>query len=209
MRTAPLATRLLLVTAMLSATGCGGGGGGSGVKEPVTITLIAVVSQTGTVFKFGGMNVPGDVDVGDGGNGPAIRGFVSFEIGAIPPGSTVLSATLTLHQYYVGGAPYTKLGDLMLDHVIYGAVLEAGAYTRPPLASDIGVLSNSPTLGARSLDVTTRVQNDLNSSHPQTQYRARFAIENSGDAISDFCDFYSPSSTSPAGGRPTLVVTYR
>lgn len=207
MRPCPFPIRALLVV-FLTVPGLAGCGG-SGNDGPVTVTLIAAVPQTGTVFKNGSLNVPSDVDSGDNGLGPAFRGFVSFEIGSIPPHATVLSATLTLHQYFVGGSPYTKLGNLMLDHVIYGTVLEAGAYTRPPLASDIAILSSSATLEAKSVDVTTRVQNDLLSGNPQSQYRIRFAVEDSGDSTADFVDCYSPSSTSPPTGRPTLVITYK
>jgi len=95
-----------------------------------------------------------------------------------------------------------------VDHVVYGTVLEAGAYTRMPLATGIGTLSSDASLGPRSLDVTTRVQNDLASGHPQTQYRLRFPIETDGDATSDFCDFYG-ASTADVSLRPVLVVTYQ
>ncbi len=207
MRGRPLTVLTVLLLAA-AIPGCGGTGSHE-PEGPVTVVLDAVGVETGLVYQNGWVTTYGDVDAGDNGNGPPVRAFVSFQLAPIPPNATVLSATLTLHQYYVGGAPYSKLGPLVVDHVIYGTVLEAGAYTRSPLASDIGVLSTDPGLGPRSVDVTTRVQEDLLSGHPQSQYRVRFAVEDSGDAVADFVDYYGPSPYTPPYARPALVVTYQ
>lgn len=204
MRTAITATLPLLLGSLLVLGGCGG----SGSPDPVTVTLVAAFDNlNGRVGSTGQVDF-GDPDVGDQTVGRGLRGFVSFEIGTLPAGATVESATLILQTYYVGGAPFTKLGSLLVDHVVYGTVLEAGAYARSPLTAGIGVLASDATLGPKSVVVTAQLQTDLLAGHAQSQYRLRFPVENNGDTVEDFADIYGASTAEPER-RPRLVVTYR
>jgi hypothetical protein len=202
----------LILTAVV-VTGCGGGdGGGTPLPpSPVTVTLTATDALTGHVFSGGSVARSDTLRAGDN-EGPTrshgVRGFVSFDVAGIPPGATVLSATLTLFQGEVVQLPYASLGDLLVDHVVYGTVLEAGAYARSPLAAGIAVLPNDATLGFRMVGVTPQVQTDLVAAHPQSQYRVRFALEVDGDATSDQAVFSDAGVNSSVARRPTLVVTY-
>ncbi len=204
--------RLLPPTVLFAAAvlhiGCGGGGGQDG---PQTLTLLVTPSLTGTVAN-GGFVTPETLGVGDRAppSSPEItfRGFFTFDLASLPPGATVISATLTLHQIRVAGTPYDTLGAMLLDQVVFGTVLEAGAYGRSFPTSQGNPLSLDETLGPRVVDATVQVQADLAAGRTLSQWRVRFAVESDGNTSSDQADLGAPGS-SAAATQPTLVVTYR
>ena len=205
---------LLLVALLLGLLlpGCGGSGGGT--PAPVTLTLTSTPALDGIVFADGTVTYASNITAGDYANalGPAggLRGFVSFDLGSIPPGATVLSATVTLVQRLTNSSPYATLGTILADHVVYGGVLEAGAYARTfPTGQGFGTLSADATLGPKSLDVTTLVQQDLTGLRGRSQYRLRFTVEEDGDMDSDQAAFWSAETATVPSDRPTLVVTYQ
>lgn len=192
-----------------------GGCGGGDAAEPVTVTLFSVAAEDGSVNSDGGFNdTAGPLFVGDQFNvGTAsqqgVRGFLSFDISSIPKGATVLEATLTAFQFEVAGTPYSTLGSLLVDHVVYGSQLDPGAYSRSALEDAIGTFSTDPSVGTRSLVVTAAVQEDVGGPRTRTQYRLRFATENDGDATADQSHVHSAETATTIGERPTLVVTYQ
>ncbi len=206
------AARWFLLLALASVSFLEGACGGDGDSGPVTVTLLSNAAEDGYVFSGGGYGTNTFITPGDaftsGTTYEGVRGFVSYDLTPIPPGATILSATMTLYQEAVFGDPYASLGSQLVDHVIYGAVLEAGAYTRPPLHTAIGILSTDATLGPKSLLVTSYVQDDLLSDHPRSQYRVRFAVENDGDMAGDYAVFHGAGTAPTPAERPTLVVTY-
>lgn len=197
--------------ATLTLPGCGGGAEQN--PAPVTVTLTSTPALDGLVFAGGTVTLSSNVTAGDYANalGPqgGIRGFVSFDVSTIPAGATVVSATLTLVQRNVNSNPYGTLGSLLLDQVVYGSVLEAGAYARSfPSSQGFATLASSAVLGPQTVSVTAQVQADLDASRPQSQYRLRFAVEEDLDADSDQAQFWSAETALVPSDRPTLVITY-
>lgn len=194
---------------MLAAAGGGGGGGSAATGDPVTLALVGDASLEGSVYASGATFRGSDLHVGDskvGTLGP-VRGFVSFALADVPAGAEIRSARLVVHQRHVANDPYV-LGGLLLDHVVHGSVLEAGAYARSPLASGFTVLSASAALGPCTADVTAQVRADLAGRRDPTQYRLRFPAETDGDLDADPSILDGTGSTHPAAQRPVLVVTY-
>lgn len=204
----------LLLAAGISLAGCGGGGG---TPTNVTFTLPSTGSLGGTVGSNGSVMLMNSTPVPVilvGEQNPAAggqfgrRGFVSFDLGAIPAGATLLSATLTLFQAGVEAAPFASLGSILVDQVVYGNLLEAGAYARSfPSSQGFGSLSTDAALGLKSLVVTAQVQADRAALRTQSQFRLRFPIENNLDALTDLVQFWGTGISATAD--PSLVVTYQ
>ncbi len=143
------------------------------------------------------------------------RQLYSFDISGMSPSATITAAVLRLYQCDVEGAPYTSLGNVIVDHVNYGGVFDpsGGAYNSAPLASNIGILSTTSTIGYRLLDVTTSVQNDLTASRVQSQYRLRFSIQDTNSDLADDFAQFTDAEDSPCAGQastnqpPELVLT--
>lgn len=205
-----LATVALLGSAAL-ATGCGGGGGGD--PTPVTVTILSTAALDGHIHSTGDAQVGAAyyVAFGDYANalGPVsgVRAFVSFDLASIPAGATVVDATLTLFEKSTVGSPFTTLGDILLDHVVYGSVLEAGAYSRSGLGDAIATFPADVTPGPKTVSVTAAVAGDV-GARPQSQYRLRFTVESDNDGDSDGISYYSSGTATTTEERPRLVVTY-
>ncbi|MEW6332264.1 MAG: hypothetical protein AB1560_12475 [Pseudomonadota bacterium] len=144
------------------------------------------------------------------------RQLYSFGIASIPASATITSATLRLHQCDVSGSPYALLGNVVVDHVSYGDTFDpfGGAYDGATVAFNIGTLSTSASLGNRTLNVTTRVQNDLAASRLHSQYRLRFSpFDVNFDFADDFAQF-TDAEDSPCAGTttnqpPQLAITLK
>ncbi len=203
-----IATLVFLVAAL---GGCGGGD--DGPDTPVTLTIPSTPSLDGLVFATGTVTLSSNVTAGDYADaiGPqgGLRGFVSFDLAGIPAGATVTEATLTLTQRLVNAAPYTSLGAILVDQVVYGNVLDAGAYSRSfPSSQGFATLSSDATLGPKTITVTTQVKDDLASARTQSQFRLRFPVEDDLDMDSDQAAFWSAETATTPADRPTLTVTY-
>lgn len=204
--------RLPMLTALLSiplvVTGCGGGGGDS---PPVTVTIVSTDALDGIVGSAGDFSLTGDVvQAGDSVTNLGYRGFVSFDLAGIPDGATVLSATLRLVQEKVSGDPYGSMGPVLVDQVVFGSVLESGAYGRSfPINQGFATLSTDAVLEAKSVDATAPVQADLASLRTRSQFRLRFAVESDLDAAFDLANFYSGNPVNSPAIVPTLTITYR
>ena len=204
--------RVMVAASVLGVAGCGGGGGRG--PSPVTVTLVATPQLTGPVDSSGIIqNNVGSTNLRAGdSSAPStirVRGFVSFDRAAIPAGARVLDATLTLTQEAVGGTPYVNLGSVVVDQVVYGNVLDAGAFDRSfPSNQAFATLSTSETLGSRSVSAILPVQLAIDSGHAQVQFRVRFTIDTDGGPFFDEVEFTGPQSPAVAG-EPRLVVTYQ
>lgn len=198
-----------LFLACLACVGCGGGGG---AEPPVTVTLVSSPTLDGTIGANGFLAVGGDVapaDVESPENTTGLRGFVSFDLATIPPGADIQAATLSLFQGSVVNDPYGTLGSLFVDKVVYGNVLEAGAYSRSgPAVPSVPFLSDA-TLGTKSVDVTQQLASDMTAQRAQAQFRLRFTIELNSNGDSDQAIFRSAATAQTADQAPKLVVTYR
>jgi len=137
----------------------------------VTVTILSTDALDGIVGSGGDFSLTGDVvQAGDSTTNLGYRGFVSFELSAIPPGATVLTATLRLVQKQVSGDPYGSMGAVLVDQTVYGNVLESGAYGRSfPVNQAFATLSTDATLEAKTVDATAPVQADRASLRTQSQ----------------------------------------
>jgi len=191
--------------------GAAGPGGGPGTGPEMTVNLLSTgaldgwVRSDGNSGATGGPAITGDLDAG----APALgyRQLYSFDLTPVPAGSVVTSATLQLYQAAVGGTPYVDLGNVIVDHVDYGAALNAAAYSVTALASNVGVLSSDVTIGSKTLVVTARVQADVAAARTRAQFRVRFSnFDSNNDAGSDYAQFTDAEFFSNV---PVLVVKYR
>jgi hypothetical protein len=133
--------------------------------------------------------------------GTLIHGLCGFDLGELPTGGRVVGAKLRLYQNKVAGTPYLSFGDLIVDHVDLGSDVDDADYDSTPLQAAIGVLSSTPALGWKTVDVTDAVLDDLTSGRQRSEFRLRFAAEErtGGD---DYANFDGPSGANP----PELVV---
>jgi hypothetical protein len=144
--------------------------------------------------------------VGDTSVNTGCRGFVSFDIGSIPPGATIISATLRMYQEAVNGRPYADLGNIMVDHIDYGSTLDGADYSLLALKEAIGTISNNAALEFKILDVTESLQDDMDHGRTRSQYRLLFPTQTDNDSVEDAAFF---TSANIGGHTPELVVTYQ
>lgn len=152
----------------------------------------------------------GDAE-GDEGNSVRIRSFFSFPISSLF-NKTIVSATLRLYQSStVDGAPYTDLGNVIVDHIDLGESLDNSDYNKTAMTSNIGTLSSSPSEGFKTLDVSTYVNSDVSAGRQGSQFRLKFSPnESNNDNGNDNVAFGTYEEILvPAGSKAQLVVTYR
>jgi hypothetical protein len=128
----------------------------------------------------------GDVRVD--GESEQYRGFISFELPAVPGVPLELRADLGLEIASTSGNPFAGLGELLLEQVRFDAIgLEA--FSAEPLSSLGGIAGAGGTF--ISADVTAAVLSDLTSDEtPEagarlSQFRLRFEDATDGDRTSD------------------------
>jgi|GEM_PF-1689267 len=174
-------------------------------QEATLRSRILFGTNDGTVFSYGGV-MGTEIAVGDRGGNDIARGFISFDVSTIPPGSTVKTALLRMYQAGVNFTPYVDLGSVAADHLMYGSSLGAEAFEASSLQADIGTLCSSADLGWKELDVTAAVQGDIDRGRAFAQFRLRFTPrETDGDGDSDQAVF----DASGAFGGPAHVAELR
>jgi len=170
-----------------------------------TVTLNSTFGVDGFVTSGGSVVTWTQAMAGDTVVDTGVRGFVSFDIGTLPSGSNIISATLRIYQEAVNGAPYTDLGNLLVDHLDYGGTLVGADYNSAPIQANIGTLSTDAVIEFKTLDVTLRLQDDIDNTRTRSQYRLLFPIETDNDSVEDAAFF---TSANIGGNTPELVVTY-
>jgi hypothetical protein len=148
------------------------------------------------------------------------RGFVSFDLSAIPVGADILSVELRFYQQAVMGDPYGKLGHLLLECVSYGDSLEPAGYDAPAIGEqmlDVRTASETwYTLSGEPLTSWLRTVTALSlppsaiGGQRRFQLRLRFAQETDGDGQEDWIAVV-PGGTPLAPNdpyEPELIVTY-
>jgi hypothetical protein len=138
------------------------------------------------------------------------RGFMSFDLSAIPWPRSIRAAELRFFQVRVGGNPYGKLGRLVLEHVAYGARLEDAAFHQAPM--DRLVLD--PQTQRKTWYVVTApklrqwIAEDIAAGRGRFQVRIRWEQETDGDGEEDWASIESPENFFGTGNAPELTVTY-
>lgn len=210
--TAPLASRVLLVLALLGTpllgAGCGGGGAASGGSSTLTfspstnVTLQASGTATGTVSTLAGLQV---------GQFLTIRMVTGLRFGLFPflgSANTIDSARLRLRQVSTSGEPYLVHGSVVADHVDFGLSLGAGDASPPVVTSDLGVLSSDATLGIKELDVTAAVAAAVAANSLTIDFLLRFNDLTLSPVV-DYASFEDAAGGLGTPDGPQLIVTYR
>lgn len=196
---------------------CGGGGGDATPPTPVAVTLVSDSSRDGYLGYVSASaseirNLVNSIGVGDNDGYVArrsIRGFVSFDLRALPAGARVLTATLQVYQTTVVGSPYATLGEIRADHVDYGDALDYDEFGIPFLGSSTaGIIASDASLGWKTLDVTARVATDLADGRTRSQYRLRFGIRYDDDAVNDWALFEDGDMSQGTTNPPLLAIEY-
>ena len=208
------ANRLAAWALVLGAATLGGCGSGGGDDGPVTVglgsdpALDGWVESDGTVSTAGGGPLVGDFDAFQPNVG--YRQFFSFSLAGIPAGAVVTSATLQLHQQFSVGDPFANHGVVVVDHVDYGAALDAADYGGNTLTANVGTIAPDTVNGVRTLDVTSRVQADLAAARTRSQYRVLWSVlDTDNDGVNDYVQFTdAENSINGLGTVPVLLVTY-
>ena len=191
----------------LLALGCSDVSGPGAVDLPEGVVGGSLLHAT---LRSVGANTNVAVIPGDDANGIAYRSTLGFDLTKIPSHASVTQATLTVTQCRVGGDPFGVLGALVVDQINLTGGLSDAAYAGLTLSADIGTLSSTPAIGARTLDVTAQVRADRDAGRRVTAYRLRYAShDTNNDAVSDYVQVALPRDgicdTSPA---PRLHVEY-
>jgi pSer/pThr/pTyr-binding forkhead associated (FHA) protein len=184
-------------------------------REPQTVILRSDAALDGFRLNDGGGSTVEDILVGNGAPIDPVgelvsRGFMSFDLSGIPAGATIQSVELRFYQKQIRGDPYRKLGNLVLDHVYFGASLDASAYDTPVLDSAVLAQQTSPDAWYLFSDPTFAawVQSDLGAGRPRHQLRLQFSQETDGDGKEDWITIEPGGGPLGSPNSPQLVVTY-
>src|SRR5271165_3391397 len=190
----------------------------------ITDTIQSASLQTGSIYVGEGSGAaavayPGtDVLVGDQDallNGTAVRGFVGFDISALPKGITIRQATITATQCAFSGFPFDNLGDVVVQHMTYAVPFDTTAFFANPIDASVDTLSDTTTLGPRTITVTSSVSADVAANRTSSQYRLSMSsTDYNGDGVSDYVVFATDSAHTydckPVGGQqPRLIILYQ
>lgn len=143
--------------------------------------------------------------VGDTSTDYYAEGYFSFDIGQIPSGATILSATLRLYHEATLGTPFEDLGPLLVDHLDYGDTLDPGDANLAALQADVGSLAQGSIGQYVGIDAGGSVQDDVSLGRPRSQYRLRFTTTTDNDGVEDSVFFTGYGGTQ---NKPQLVVRY-
>lgn len=181
--------------------------GASTARLSAVAALDGWVDNLGIAVAAGGTPGTGDADVFL--NGYSRRQFFTFDLSDLPAGARIESATLDLYQSRVTGDPYTKLGNVVVDHVSYGSSLDKSDYSEGTLQSAIATLSTNANVESKRVDVTVALERDRSAGRTLTQFRIRFSVRDSNSDRATDQVFFSDAELSNPGQPPTLTVSYR
>jgi hypothetical protein len=183
--------------------------------EPVTVTLVSEGTLDGYRLSDGTGSNSTDILVGNGDithpTGELVaRGFLSFDLSDIPAGATIESAELRFYQKEIQGAPYEKLGNLVLEDVNYGASLDDSAYDTPALETAVLDMETSPQAWYILSDPTLVhwLQSTLEAGLPRQQFRLQFSQETDGDGQEDWIAIQSGGGILGSRQAPQMIITY-
>jgi hypothetical protein len=183
--------------------------------EPEIVTIRSQGALDGYQVNDGSGSTTEDILVGNGSivtpTGELVaRGFMSFDLASIPPDATIQGAELRFYQKAVEGAPYAKLGNLQLQHVVYGDSLGADAYNTPALDSAILASQTNPGSWYVIADqtISSWLENDLGAGRSRLQLRLQFTAETDGDGEEDWIGVEPGTTFIGSSNSPQLIVTY-
>ena len=174
----PHRRRLLTASALVAVLILAGCPGTERMTSPsnqiITDTISAALPQTGSVWsgaEGSGLNAlafpNSDILVGDQDafvNGTAVRGFIGFDLTALPKNISIQQATLTATQCAFSNDPFGNLGEVIVQHVSYPVPLDTTPFFIAPLDATLDTLSTTTTFGVRTVVVTLAVTADYAAS---------------------------------------------
>ena len=205
-----------------SLTACGGGGGRNAAPLPQAqqvpqeqeVTLPAIGERTGYIYHVGGLTVrPGRIRVGNTAALNVARGYVAFDMSAIPAGAQILSATLHIWQVGIDTAPnwdiYSEfgIGPLQAQRIHGAGPLDAQEHNAPALPGTATMdVITSKALGEHTADLTDWIRaQHLSASRESLTMRFLFQQEVDGDWSNDLTTL----DDGYRGNAPFVVVRYR
>ncbi len=143
-----------------------------------------------------------------GGNQDTIsRGFLTFDLTKLPNTARITKAVLEVYTVNTVGNS-SRMGNLLIDHLIYGDNLNHNDYASVAILSSFTRLEQMPEdTKWLTAEVTNAVRNDRDSIRPQTQFRLHY--ENEVKPNSDnFIFLESGENYLGTKNLPRLLVNY-
>jgi hypothetical protein len=195
----------------LSLVACGGGGGGDGTPQQGSLTIASTPTLDGPVGSSLSLGTDPSQrpDVGDVAGGEFVHGLFSFDLGQIPAGAQIVSASMQLTSTSTTGNPASMMGGTMvIDHLSYGDSF-------PSELNDITVIHQSgvalwddvTTVGPRAFNVTSQVQNDQTAGRTRSQFRMRGLVSTNADSSIDLVTFSGGEDLN--GNEPILTIAFQ
>ena len=197
-----------LLVAVVFCLGCGGGSGGGGpASPPETLVLLPIPALTGYGTPPFEVDSDTSLRVGDTDANRPMRGYCGIDLTGLPPGAHVESARMRLHYGSTWEYAWDTLGDLLVDHLDLGTLLDPDDFHAPAFASAFTQVPHLPVAQEGDLDVTAQIQDDLDHHRGVSGYRFRFELPSDGDDTGDVQFF--PGSDSRLGPHPFVTVIFR
>ena len=191
---------------LLGLAGCGNGSGDNDVNRGV-LRLTSEPTLDGWIRSDGELDArTGEPGVGDLADGQEIRTFFSFDISGVPPDAEIESAILRFRQVFARGF-ILAFNPLLIEHVDYGAALDAADFALLPLSSPAPFQLNDLNL-VRQVDVTILIQQDVQANRARSQFRLRMTAGTNGPGIDDFAAIETGDNTYRTGDRPELEIMF-
>lgn len=118
----------------------------------------------------------------------AYRGYVTFDLAALPQGSVIESAAFSARQLGITGTPYQSLGALKTFHLTFSTMENVNSVAS---FSEAPVFSMDGDAGSKSIDVSAQVADDLVNRATRgddTQYRLQFDTVSANNEY-DYAEF--------------------
>jgi hypothetical protein len=192
----------------------GGDGGGSPASAPLQVILLSSNPLDGWVLLPGGAASTSSTEflVGEDVSGQYYESYLVFPVGFVPADAIIQSARLDVYQHQVLGAPYASLGSVVIDEVDVGAGIQSGVRSYPVLGSAVGVISTTPDVGPRMLDVKALLEGllaePMATRRTHLDLRLRFEQPSNADAVLDLARFNDGFDSQRVGWPARIVVTY-
>jgi len=165
---------------------------------PNKVELYSIIAEDGQVRRDG--YVGQEPDVGDTKSGTAIQAFVSFDISMIPKDATITSATLDLTAAAMYGAPFSKLGMLLVYDCQYQTLSASDFFVGPALGA-IYTIPVEPSQPITSHVLASAIQKRVDAGSPRFQLRFQFEKPNFYNNQADYVGF--------GEGRTKLIIEYQ
>jgi hypothetical protein len=159
----------------------------------------------------GGLNLLGNLQVGDDSANRQFRSLISFNTAGIPDNAVIVRVSLKIYKSgFVGTDPFRTHGALVLDikNGFFGTsnLLQTVDFQATPTKSAIN--SFAPMSSAAGWYQVTMIPLNfpLINKSGTTQFRLRFGLDDNNDRGADYAIF--SAGDGPLATRPVLVVEY-